>query len=156
MKKYVRILFDTIAKCGGVPVKTIGGVVMGTFIDPGKAFQTAVKALQQLANYSKNKPVGEQLEIKIGLHSGPVLMVTLNNLLDYIGLTVNSALDITYTALPNEIVISEALFNNRSVKRAILSVTDTVQKQQIRFKGNPADYTLYHIKISKQKSTPKN
>ena len=156
MKKYVRILFDTIAKCGGVPVKTIGGVVMGTFIDPGKAFQTAVKALQQLANYSKNKPVGEQLEIKIGLHSGPVLMVTLNNLLDYIGLTVNSALDITYTALPNEIVISEALFNNRSVKRAILSVTDTVQKQQIRFKGNPDNHTLYHIKIPNQDSRSKN
>ena len=156
IKKYVRILFDTIAKCGGVPVKTIGGVVMGTFIDPVKAFRTAVKALRQLAKYSQNRPVGEQLEIKIGLHSGPVLMVTLNNLLDYIGLTVNSTLDITNTALPNEIVISEALFNNRSVKRAILSVTDTVQKQQIRFKGNPADYTLYHIKISKQKSPPKN
>ena len=147
IKKYVRIIFDTIAKCGGVPVKTIGGVVMGTFIDPDKAFRTAVKALRQLAKYSKNKPVGEQLEIKIGLHSGPVLMVTLNNLLDYIGLTVNSTLDITYTALPNEIVISEALFNNRSIKRTILSVTDTVQKQQIRFKGNPENHTLYHIKI---------
>ena len=156
IKKYVRIIFDTIAKCGGVPVKTIGGVVMGTFIDPDKAFRTAVKALRQFAKYSKNKPVGEQLEIKIGLHSGPVLMVTLNNLLDYIGLTVNSTLDITYTALPNEIVISEALFNNRSVKRSILSVTNTVQKQQIRFRGNPADYTLYHIKISNQKGSSKN
>lgn len=156
IKKYVRIIFDTIAKCGGVPVKTIGGVVMGTFIDPDKAFRTAVKALRQLVKYSKNKLVGEQLEIKIGLHSGPVLMVTLNNLLDYIGLTVNSTLDITYTALPNEIVISEALFNNRSVKRSILSVTNTVQKQQIRFRGNPADYTLYHIKISNQKGSSKN
>ena len=83
-------------------------------------------------------------------------MVTLNNLLDYVGLTVNSTLDITYTALPNEIVISEALFNNHSVKRAILSVTDTVQKQQIRFKGNPYDYTLYHIKIPNQDGRSKN
>ena len=120
---------------------------MGTFIDSCKAFQAAVKALRLLIKHNQNKPVNERLEIKIGLNSGPVLMVTLNNLLDYIGLTVNTTLDITYTALPNEIVISEALFNNRSVKRAILSVTDTVQKQQIRFKGNPNNHTLYHIKI---------
>ena len=142
IKDYVRILSDIIRKCGGVPVKTIGGVVMGSFIDPSEAFQAAVKALRLLIKHSQNKPVNERIEIKMGLHSGPVLMVTLNNLLDYIGLTVNSALDITYTALPNEIVISQALFNNRSIKRTILSVTDTVQKQQIRFKGNPENHTL--------------
>ena len=156
IKKYVQILFNMIAKCGGVPVKTIGGVVMGTFIDSGKAFRTAVKALQLLINHNQNKPVNERLEIKMGLHTGHVSMVTLNNLLDYIGLTVNTTLDITYTALPNEIVISEALFDNRSVKRIILSITDTVQKQQIRFKGNPYDYTLYHIKIPNQDGRSKN
>lgn len=156
LNEYKCILSDTIEKCGGVPVKTIGGVVMGSFIDSGKAFQAAVKALRLLIKHNQNKPANERLEIQIGLNSGPVLMITLNNLLDYIGLTVNTTLDITYTALPNEIVISEALFNNRSVKRAILSVTDTVQKQQIRFRGNPADYTLYHIKISNQKGSSKN
>ena len=156
LNEYVCILSDTIKKCGGVPVKTIGGVAMGTFIDSSRAFQAAVKALQLLINHNQNKPADEQLEIKIGLHSGPVLMVTLNNLLDYVGLTVNNTLAITYTALPNEIVISEALFNNRSVKRAILSVTDTVQKQEIRFKGNPCDYTLYHIKIPNQDGRSKN
>ena len=93
IKDYVRILSDIIRKCGGVPVKTIGGVVMGSFIDPSEAFQAAVKALRLLIKHSQNKPVNERIEIKMGLHSGPVLMVTLNNLLDYIGLTVNSALD---------------------------------------------------------------
>ena len=156
LKESVRILFNTIEKCGGVPVKTVGSVVMGAFIDPNKAFQAAVRALRLLIKYTQNKPVNERLEIKMGLHSGPVLMVTLNNLLDYIGLTVNSALDITYTALPNEIVISQEIFNNRSVKRSILSVTDTVQKQEIRFQGNPCDYTLYHIKIPNQDSHSKN
>ena len=147
LNEYVCILSDTIEKCGGVPVKSIDGVVMGAFIDSGRAFQAAVKALQLLINHNQNKPVNERLEIKMGLHTGHVSMVTLNNLLDYIGLTVNTTLDITYTALPNEIVISEALFNNCSIKRAILSVTDTVQKQEIRFKGNPDNHTLYHIKI---------
>ncbi|UTC44137.1 adenylate/guanylate cyclase domain-containing protein [Treponema sp. OMZ 857] len=150
LKEYTCILSDTIEKCGGVSVKTIGAAVMGAFIDPGKAFNAAVKALRYLMKHTQNKPIQEQLEIKIGLHSGSMLAVTLNNRLDYVGLTVNTVVDIKDTALPNEIVISEALFNNRSVKRAILSVTDTVQKQQIRFKGNPDNHTLYHIKIQNQ------
>ena len=147
IKEYIRILSDTIEKYGGVPVKIVGDVVMGAFIKPDKAFNAAVKAQQDLIKHIQNKPIGEQLEIKMSLHTDPVLVITLNNRLDYVGLTVNSAIDIKNTALPNEIVISEALFNNRSVKRAILSVTDTVQKQQIRFKGNPDTHTLYHIKI---------
>lgn len=147
IKEYVRILSDTIEKCDGVPVKTVGDVVMGTFIDPGKAFHAAVKAQRQLIKHVQNKPINERMEMKIGLHSGHALAVTLNNKLDYVGLTVNSTIDIKNTALANEIVISQDLFNNSSVKRSILSVTDTVQKQHIRFKGNPANYTLYHIKI---------
>ena len=147
IKEYVKFLFGAIEKCRGVPVMKSGDVVMGAFIDPGKAFQAAVKALWQLIKYSQNKPINEQLEIKMGLHSGPVLMVTLNNRLNYVGLTVNTAIDIKNTALPNEIVISEVLFKNPSVKHSILSFTDTVQKQQIRFKGNPDTHTLYHIKI---------
>lgn len=148
IKEYMKILFGTIEKCGGVPVKTVGDSVMGAFIDPSKAFTAAVKAQRQLIKHSQNKPINERLEMKMGLHSGPALMVTLNNRLDYVGLTVNTTADIKNTALPNEIVISQVLFDNPSVKRSILSVTDTVQRQYIRFKGNPDNYTLYHIKIS--------
>ena len=146
-KEFVRILSNTIEKNGGVPVKTIGDVVMGSFIDPGKAFRAAVKALRQLIKHNQNKPESERLEIKMGLHNGPVLVVTLNNRLDYVGLTVHNTVNIKNTALPNEIVITQDLFNNSSVKRSILSVTDTVQRQQIQFNGNPDTYTLYHIKI---------
>ena len=147
IKGYVKLLLSTIEKYSGVPIMKNGNVVMGAFIDPCKAFNAAVKALRQLTKYSQNKPISERLEIKMGLHSGSVLVVTLNNRLNYVGLTVNTAADIKNTALSNEIVISQILFNNRSIKRTILSVTDTVQKQQIRFKGNPENHTLYHIKI---------
>jgi len=156
IKEYVKILFGTIEKCCGVPVMKSDDVVVASFIDSGKAFQAAVKALRQLMKHSQNKSINEQLEMKMGLHSGSALVATLNNRLNYVGLTVNTAADIKNTALPNEIVISEALFKSPAVKHSILSFTNTVQKQQIRFKGNPENHTLYHIKISNQKGTPKN
>lgn len=148
LKEYAKILFAVIKKCGGVPVKTIGDGVMGVFTDSGKAVSAAVKAQRQLIKHAQNKPVTDRLEIKMGLHSGPVLVVNLNNRLDYFGLTVNTAAHIKDTALPNEVVISQDLFNIPAVKRSILSVTDTVQRQQIQFNGNPDNHTLYHIKIS--------
>ena len=147
LKAYTQILFDTIERCDGVPVMINGALVMGAFIDPCKAFQAAVKTQRQLATHSHNKPTSERPELKIGLHCGSVLVATVNNRLNYIGLTVNTAADIKNTALPNEVVISEALFNNRAIKRAILSVTDTVQKQQIQLQGHPHKHTLYHIKV---------
>lgn len=152
VKDHIRILFAAIGKCGGVPVKTIGDGVMGVFTDPGKAFNAALKAQRQLMRYAQNKSIADRLEVKIGLHAGPVLLVTLNNRLDYFGLTVNTAAHIQKTALANEIVISQDIFDNQSVKRSILSVTDTVQKQEIQFKGNPTNYTLYHIKIQNPKT----
>ena len=147
IKEYTKILFDTIEKCGGVPIMISGHIVMGAFVDPCKAFQAAVKAQRQLAKSSQNKLINERPEMKMGLHRGSVLVATLNNRLNYIGLTVNTAAEIKDTALPNEIVISEALFNNRAIKRAILSVTDTVQKQLIRLNGHSDKHTLYHIKV---------
>jgi|GEM_PF-667366 len=146
IKAYTQILCNTIEKFGGVPVMISGALVMGAFIDPCKAFQAAVKAQRQLAKHTHRKPISEQPEMKMGLHCGSVLITTLNNRLNYIGLTVNTAADIKNTALPNEIVISEALFNNRAIKRAILSVTDTVQKQLIRLNGHSEKHILYHIK----------
>jgi len=147
VKSYIKILSNTIKNFYGVPVKTMGDAVMGVFIDPAKAFDAAVNAQQQLIRRNKTKPKANKLEMKIGLHIGPMLVVTLNKRLDYFGLTVNTAAHIQDTALANEIVISKELFDNKHIKRLILSVTDTVQKQQIRFNGNPNDYTLYHIKI---------
>jgi len=61
IKEYVKILFGTIEKCCGVPVMKSDDVVVASFIDSGKAFQAAVKALRQLMKHSQNKSINEQL-----------------------------------------------------------------------------------------------
>jgi len=145
VKDHIRILFETIESGRGVPVKTIGDAVMGVFIDPCKAFDAAVKAQQRLIKYNHDKVAPHRFEIKIVLYAGPMLVVSLDNRLDYFGLTVNLAAHIRSIALANEVVIPKELFDNRKIKRSILSVTNIVQKQQIRFKNLPEEYTLYHI-----------
>lgn len=147
VKDHFNILFNAIKKFNGVPVKTIGDAVMGVFVDARDAFDASIEAQQKLIKQYSDKPENERIEIKIGLHTGPALVVTLNNRLDYFGSTVNVASRIQNTALPNEIVISKELFKDKHIKRSILSVTDTVQKQQVRFKGVRNSYTVYHIRM---------
>lgn len=147
VKEYIRIFFDIIESYHGVPVKTMGDSIMAVFSDPCLAFDAAVKAQQILTQQVQNRAETERLEIKMGLHSGSALLVTLNNRLDYFGLTVNLAAHIHRTARANEIVISQKLYDNPAIKRSIRAVTTTVQKQQIRFKYIADDYTLYHIKV---------
>lgn len=147
VKEYIKIFVDLVEAYHGVPVKTMGDSIMAVFSSPSNAFDAALQAQQVLLQHAQQKSESERLEIKMGLHTGSALLVTLNNRLDYFGFTVNLAAHIHRAALANEIVISQALYDNAAVKRSIRSVTKTVQKQRIQFKDVGEEYSLYHIKV---------
>jgi class 3 adenylate cyclase len=67
----------------GAVVKTIGDAVMAAFGDPADAVKAALAMQARFA--------GEDLVLKIGVHVGPSVMVTLNDRLDYFGSAVNMA-----------------------------------------------------------------
>lgn len=148
VREHFKILFDTVQHHNGVPVKTIGDAIMGVFTDSKSAVAAALEAQKRIIRHYKTKPETEQIEIKIGVHSGPTLVVTLNDRLDYFGSTVNTAARIQNAALPNEVVISEKIFSDKEIRKTIHTVTDTVQKQVIQFKGIKNDCTIYHIKVT--------
>jgi class 3 adenylate cyclase len=66
-------------------VKTIGDAVMATFPSPDRALAAALRMRKSVHALKKD------LLIKIGIHEGPCLAVTLNDRLDYFGQTVNIA-----------------------------------------------------------------
>lgn len=148
VREHFKILFDVIKRYDGVPIKTIGDAVMGVFTYSEQAVKAALEAQEELIKHYAQKDNNEKIEVKIGMHTGPAIVVTLNDRLDYFGSTVNTAARIQGAALPNEVVVSEELFDNKEVKRAIASVTKTVQRQHIRFKGMQETSTIYHIKMS--------
>ncbi|WP_432962960.1 adenylate/guanylate cyclase domain-containing protein [Treponema sp. OMZ 840] len=147
VREHFRILFDVIKEFGGVPVKTIGDAVMGAFVSPQKAVAATLEAQKRLIAHYASKPENEKIEVKIGVHSGAAIIVTLNNRLDYFGSTVNTAARIQASALPNEVVISEELFNDEDIKRTIAKVSKTVKRHRLEFKGLEGEYTVYHIPV---------
>jgi len=147
VRGHFRILFKLIEKYDGVPVKTIGDAVMGSFSNEQKALTAALEIQKNLIEYYADKSDDEKIEIKIGLHTGSTLLVTLNDRLDYFGTTVNMAARIQGIAKPNDVVCSEVVFENEENKKIIGQYTRKVTKTRNIFKGLNGEYDIYHINL---------
>src|SRR5205085_3155265 len=77
VREHFRVLNEIVAAQGGAVVKTIGDAVMATFPTPDRALAAALRMRQSVRDLKKD------LLIKIGIHEGPCLAVTLNDRLDY-------------------------------------------------------------------------
>ena len=58
----------------------------------------------------------ESLQLKAGLHTGPCIAVTLNDRLDYFGSTVNLAARLEGQSTGDDVVISNAIYNDPEVR----------------------------------------
>jgi class 3 adenylate cyclase len=105
---------------GGI-VKTIGDAVMAAFTDPAAAMRAALEVQRNVADFNR-RFAGEAgaLIIKVGLHAGPSIAVTLNERLDYFGSTVNLAARLQGQSRGGDIVLSAALARDPGVM-AVLS-----------------------------------
>ncbi|HQK35497.1 MAG TPA: adenylate/guanylate cyclase domain-containing protein, partial [Spirochaetales bacterium] len=129
-----------------IPVKTIGDAVMGSFVDGRHAIIAAIEAQQTLRSYYQNRPEKERIEVKIGIHSGPTILVTLNNRLDYFGSTVNLAARIQGIAQPNEIILSEHVFAPSEHRKLLRKYVPRVYRSTHTFKGLDGVYQVYHVR----------
>ncbi len=108
------ILTNAVADEGGAVVKTIGDAVMAVFPRPLPAVRALLAAQRQLAEVAS--AYDPPLTLKIGVHSGPCIAVTLNDRLDYFGSTVNLAARLQGHAGPDEIVVSHEVLADPEVQ----------------------------------------
>jgi class 3 adenylate cyclase len=94
------VLRGEVARAGGAVVKTIGDAVMAAFRRPVAALEAMLDAQAALAGGA------EPLQLKVGIHEGPCLAVTLNERLDYFGSTVNAAARIVGLSGGHDVVVS--------------------------------------------------
>ena len=85
VRAHFSVLNKIVAAEGGAVVKTIGDAVMATFPTPDRAMAAAFKMREAV------KDLNGDLLLKIGIHMGPCLAVSLNDRQDYFGQTVNIA-----------------------------------------------------------------
>jgi class 3 adenylate cyclase len=111
--EHFKVVFAATEQHGGIAVKTIGDGVMGVFRDEQAALLSVVEALKGLA--ALNERVGltgdDRLMLKVGLHSGPCVVVTLNGRFDFFGETVNIAARLGGLAEGNDVILTHAILD---------------------------------------------
>ena len=91
----------------GAIVKTIGDAVMAAFHDAAQALRAAIVMQERVATF--NAQNSAPIVLKLGLHEGPCIAVTLNDRLDYFGQTVNLAARLQGQSKGGDVVLSQAL-----------------------------------------------
>lgn len=118
VRRHFGVLAEIIREHDGALIKTIGDAVMAAFATPEHAVQAALHIHDRIAAF--NADYGRQtgsadtapnvaIGLKMGLHAGRCIAVTLNERLDYFGSTVNLAARLQGRSRRSEIVLSESL-----------------------------------------------
>src|SRR5215208_5954994 len=94
----------------GTVIKTIGDAVMAAFMNPLDAVRAAVAMLDEMEAFNRDHS-DRLLILKIGLHKGASIAVTLNDRLDYFGQAVNIAARIQSLAQAEEIYLSGEIYD---------------------------------------------
>jgi class 3 adenylate cyclase len=128
------VLREAIASEDGALVKTIGDAVMAVFRRPAGALRAILKAQQLLAVPAGGMP---PLMLKVGIHSGPCIAVTLNERLDYFGCTVNMAARLEGLSTGGDVVISDAVHSDPEIAEMLDSPSCdfTAQPFEVTLKG---------------------
>src|SRR5204862_5777612 len=100
------LLQDIIVSERGAVVKTIGDAVMATFETPDLAIAAALRMREAMSDLGAQRQQ-QSLHLKMGIHEGSCLAVTLNHQQDYFGQTVNVASRVQGLAASRWIVVTE-------------------------------------------------
>ncbi len=113
-------------------MKTIGDAVMASFHDPLDALRAALDMHARVAVF--NADAGERLiTLKVGVHTGTCLAVTLNGRLDYFGQAVNLAARVQALSEGNDIVLTDELLRVAGVRELLAGYA--VQAEAAELKG---------------------
>jgi class 3 adenylate cyclase len=144
VKAHFRVLHEIVAAQSGAVVKTIGDAVMATFPTPERGLGAALgmRDAMRALNDAKGR---EDLTLKIGVHEGPCLAVTLNDRLDYFGQTVNIAARVQALAVSRSIFATQPVVEHPAAARLLSETGLTPLAQECTLRGMAESFRVYEI-----------
>jgi class 3 adenylate cyclase len=132
VREHFALLAGIVRDHDGAVVKTIGDAVMAAFDDPANAVKAALAMQARIAD--------KQLVLKVGVHVGASVVVTLNDRLDYFGSTVNMAARLQGQSVGGDIVLSRAVADDPAVKPLIAGVPSTEESMPLKGFAEPISF----------------
>ena len=140
VREHFAVLAGAVRRHDGAVVKTIGDAVMAAFSNPLDALAAAVAIRNDIAAFNRTIAApgigGESaIVVKLGLHCGPCIAVTLNDRLDYFGRTVNLAARLQNESQGGDIVLSEAMAAEPGMEEVLGPLKPGTQTASATIKG---------------------
>jgi len=143
VRSHFEVLEEAIAHAQGTVVKTIGDAVMAVFPTPAQALRAALRAHARL----REAGAGEPLVLKVGIHYGPAIAVTLNDRLDYFGSTVNLAARLGGLSRGHDVVMSDTVSSDSDAARVLGEAGLAAVPFEAEVRGFEGRRTLWRIDV---------
>jgi len=141
VRQHFDALSGVIRYRNGAIVKTIGDAVMAVFDNPVEATSAALEMIDALNTF--NRTISQKLILKVGLHRGHSMAVTVNERNDFFGQNVNITARVQALADANEVYITADVYNSFGVSD--LLTAHHVVPDQVLVKGVSEKLSVYRI-----------
>jgi class 3 adenylate cyclase len=144
VKAHFHRLHEVVAQGAGAVVKTIGDAVMATFPTPDRAVAAALRMREAMSALGAAHG-SEEMLLKIGIHEGPCLAVSLNDRQDYFGSTVNIASRVQGLANSQSIFATAAVIDDGKTMDLLKSKALTPKSHIASLRGIDREVPIYAI-----------
>jgi class 3 adenylate cyclase len=144
VNEHFRLLQEIIASERGAVVKTIGDAVMATFETPDRAIAAAIRMREAMSDLGAERQ-HQSLSLKMGIHEGSCLAVTLNAQQDYFGQTVNIASRVQGLAASRSIVVTESVVENARARSLLETMGLQPTPRSVALSGIADKVSVYEI-----------
>jgi class 3 adenylate cyclase len=145
VREHFATLGSIVREHRGSIVKTVGDGVHAAFLHPEDALTAGIAIQRCMPDFNRDLGLHE-VSIRIGLHGGSSIAVTLNDRLDYYGETVNLAARLEGQGEAGDITLTRELADDPAVA-SILRDYD-VREQTVSMKGMNAPVSIRQLSIS--------
>lgn len=142
VRRHFDALVRAVADNAGSVTKTIGDAVMATFVNPVDAVRAALDMHGAITDF--NRTITPDLVIKVGIHRGRSIAVTLNDRIDFFGQDVNIAARVQKLADAGEIVLTADVYRDPDVAN-LLTPFDPAQAEGV-MKGVTEKIPVYRVR----------
>jgi class 3 adenylate cyclase len=137
VRAHFALLAAIVRDHDGAVVKTIGDAVMASFNDPAQSVHAALAMQAEIGSSGQGV---RDLVLKVGVHAGPCVVVTLNDRLDYFGSTVNMAARLQGQSTGGDVVLSRAVADDPAVRQTIASRPKRREAVVLKGFAEPVDF----------------
>jgi class 3 adenylate cyclase/carbon monoxide dehydrogenase subunit G len=139
VRDHFAFLSERVQRHNGFIVKTVGDAVMAAFHDPADAVRAVLSIQEEVASFNRGRSDGGII-LKLGLHLGPCIAVTVGGVLDYFGSAVNTASRLEHQCRGGEAIISEAVLADPEAREALNGRTLSEDSATLRGLNEPVRF----------------